>query len=58
LNDRNFPDGSENNARLALYTSAISQVAVEKNVSFVDLFAASQALYQASDAPLTLNGIH
>ncbi len=58
LNDRNMPDGSENNARLALYTAATRQVAVEKNVTFVDLFAASQALYQASDAPLTLNGIH
>ncbi|MDB4626296.1 GDSL-type esterase/lipase family protein [bacterium] len=58
LGDRNFPDGNENNARLALYTSAIRQVAVEKNASFVDLFAASQALYQASISPLTLNGIH
>ena len=58
LGDRNMPDGVENNARLALYTAALRQVAVEKNVTFVDLFAASQALYQASDKPLTLNGIH
>jgi len=58
IGDRNIPDGSENNVNLALYTAATRQVAVEKNVSFVDLFAASQALYQASDEPLTLNGIH
>jgi len=58
LKDRNMPDGVENNARLAFYTAALRQVAVEKNVTFVDLFAASQALYQASDKPLTLNGIH
>ncbi|XOV70737.1 MAG: PVC-type heme-binding CxxCH protein [Verrucomicrobiota bacterium] len=58
IDDRNIPDGTKNNANLALYTAATRQVAVEKNVSFVDLFAASQALYQASDEPLTLNGIH
>ena len=58
IGDRNIPDGSENNVNLALYTAATRQVAVEKNVSFVDLFAASQALYQASNEPLTLNGIH
>ena len=58
LGNRNMPDGVENNVRLALYTAALRQVAVEKNVTFVDLFAASQALYQASDKPLTLNGIH
>jgi azurin/glucose/arabinose dehydrogenase len=58
LGDRNMPNGQENNERLALYTAAIRQVAVENNVSFVDLFAASQALYQASEDPLTLNGIH
>jgi len=58
LGNRNLPDGSDNNPRLALYTAALRQVAIEKNVTFVDLFAASQALYQASDEPLTLNGIH
>ena len=59
MGDRNIPDGVENNARLALYTAALRRVAVEKNVTFVDLFAASQALSEHLDVlTLTLNGIH
>lgn len=58
LNDRNLPDGKENNARLALYTDAMAEVAKVKEVVFVDLFAPSQALYNSNDQPLTINGIH
>jgi mono/diheme cytochrome c family protein/lysophospholipase L1-like esterase len=53
-----FPDGSANNANLALYTDAIKQVAAEKGVAFIDLFTTSQALYAKETAPLTLNGVH
>jgi len=53
-----LPDGSANNANLALYTTAIQEVAAEKNVAFVDLFTTSQALYAKEAKPLTLNGIH
>jgi mono/diheme cytochrome c family protein/lysophospholipase L1-like esterase len=58
LNDPNMPDGSANNARLQLYTRAIAEVAEAKKVAFVDLFTPSQLLYQQSEKPLTLNGIH
>jgi mono/diheme cytochrome c family protein/lysophospholipase L1-like esterase len=53
-----FPDGSANNANLALYTAAIKEVAAEKSVAFVDLFTTSKALYAKETKPLTLNGVH
>lgn len=58
LKDRNLPDGSENNARLKLYTAAMAEVAAANNVPFVDLFTPSLALYRSSSKPLTINGIH
>ncbi|MGF1582184.1 MAG: PVC-type heme-binding CxxCH protein [Gemmataceae bacterium] len=58
LNDRNLPDGEENNKRLAMYTKAIAQVAKAHNVPFVDLFAPSKQLYAESESALTLNGVH
>ena len=58
LGDPLLPDGSANNANLALYTTAIKEVAAEKGVAFVDLFSATQALYAKAESPLTLNGIH
>ena len=53
-----LPDGSENNARLALYTKAMAEVAKAKGVLFVDLFEPSKDLYTKAAAPLTINGIH
>src|SRR5690606_3903775 len=47
-----------NNRRLAAYTQAMSEVAQEKEVGFVDLFNASQEMYGASEEPLTINGVH
>ncbi|MEX1048561.1 MAG: PVC-type heme-binding CxxCH protein [Akkermansiaceae bacterium] len=58
LRDPLMPDGTENNANLAIYSEAIKQVAAEKGVAFVDLFTTSQALYAKAKTPLTLNGIH
>jgi mono/diheme cytochrome c family protein/glucose/arabinose dehydrogenase/lysophospholipase L1-like esterase len=58
LGDPLLPDGKANNINLALYTKAMKEVADEKGVAFVDLFTTSQALYEASEAPLTLNGVH
>ncbi|MGB1129225.1 MAG: SGNH/GDSL hydrolase family protein, partial [Haloferula sp.] len=58
LEDPNLPDGSANNRNLRLYTQAIADVAEEKEVGYVDLFAPTQQLYATSDTPLTLNGIH
>jgi mono/diheme cytochrome c family protein/glucose/arabinose dehydrogenase len=53
----NFPDGSANNKNLALYTAAMAEVAKANSVPFVDLFAASQAVYGHAAKPLTINGI-
>ena len=58
LKDPNLPDGSANNLNLALYTTAIAEVAEEKGVAFVDLFNPTQKLYEEAKSPLTLNGIH
>jgi hypothetical protein len=54
----NLPNGAANNVNLALYTAAIKQVAEEKGVAFVDLFATTQARYTEAKTPLTMNGIH
>ena len=56
--DRNLPDGSANNRRLAQYREAIASVAADKSIAFVDLFEISQKLYDANAEPLTLNGVH
>ena len=58
LGDPNLPDGRENNARLAIYTKAMAEVARASNILFVDLFTPSQALYTSTAAPLTINGVH
>lgn len=58
LGDRNLPDGSANNKRLALYTAAMAEVAKANQVPFVDLFKASQELYSKDEKPLTINGVH
>ncbi|HEV3136852.1 MAG TPA: GDSL-type esterase/lipase family protein, partial [Pirellulales bacterium] len=58
LRDRNLPDGKENNARLALYTAAMAEVARANDVPFVDLFVPSLELYRKAGKPLTINGVH
>ncbi|HLU89814.1 MAG TPA: PVC-type heme-binding CxxCH protein, partial [Cyclobacteriaceae bacterium] len=58
LEDPNLPDGSENNRRLSAYTQAMAEVAQEKETGFVDLFNASQEMYESSEEPLTINGVH
>jgi len=56
--DPNFPDPTERNRLLALYTRAIQQVAQETGVPFVDLFQATLRLYAEAADALTVNGIH
>ncbi len=58
LNDPNLPDGSENNARLAMYTEAMAEVAKEHEVCFIDLFQPTGELYAGTEKPLTINGVH
>lgn len=58
LNSPDFPDGSENNLWLSIYTDAMARVAHDKKVTFVDVFAPTKALYESFDEPLTINGVH
>ncbi len=58
LNDPNLPDGIDNNRKLAMYAQAMAEVCGDKSVTFVDLFAPTQRLYDQLDQPLTINGIH
>ncbi len=58
LKSTHFQDGAANNRNLALYTAAMADVAKANSVPFVDLFAASTALFAESSTPLTINGIH
>jgi putative heme-binding domain-containing protein len=58
LDIRNWPDGKENNKRLARYTVAMAGVARANNVFFVDLFHPTQAVYTTAKKPLTINGVH
>ena len=58
LNDPNLPDGTESNARLKVYTTAIAEVAARNDLPFVDLYSPTKKLYESAKKPLTLNGIH
>ncbi|MBW3538914.1 MAG: HEAT repeat domain-containing protein [Planctomycetes bacterium] len=62
LGDRNLPDGTENNARLLLYTTAMREVAQAEGALFVDLSHPMQRQYeirrQKRQPPLSINGIH
>ncbi|MEO6035809.1 MAG: PVC-type heme-binding CxxCH protein, partial [Verrucomicrobiota bacterium] len=50
-----LPDPSEHNARLAIYSTAIAEVAKERGFPFISLF---DWMEKASKPPLTDNGIH
>lgn len=58
INDPNVPDGSQQNADLAMYTAALAKVADATGATFVDVFAPSKQLFEASDEQLTYNGVH
>ena len=55
---RDLPDPAANNQRLKLYTAAMGEVAKVDGAAFIDLFAPSPALFEASSSPLTINGVH
>ena len=58
LKSPNLPNGEAANKNLAAYTKATEAAAKEAGVAFVDLFNPSKKLYEESDEPLTINGIH
>lgn len=51
-----LPDGTRENAHLALYVEAMRKVAAAGNVGFVDLYQPSKALMEREAKPLTSNG--
>ncbi len=56
--NKNFHDGSANNANLERYTDAMARIAANHKVPFVDLFHKTQELYRTRTEPYTFNGIH
>ncbi len=54
----NVPDGKAHNVQLEAYTNATEAAAKEAGVGFVDLFHPSLKMFQAANAPLTINGVH
>jgi hypothetical protein len=54
---RDLPDGTKENANLALYAKAMAEVAAARQVEFVDLFDSTAKLYAGTmDQPFTRNG--
>ena len=51
-------DIAQRNRDLATYTAAMKDVAEELSVGFMDLFAPTRAIMEASERPLTFNGMH
>ena len=57
-----FPDVAvdiaQRNRDLALYADAAKEVAEDLSVGFTDIFSPTLAVMDASDAPLTIDGLH
>ncbi|ARA93533.1 dehydrogenase [Rhodothermaceae bacterium RA] len=51
-----LPDGTRENANLALYTGAMQEVAARHGVRFVDVFTPSKRWFETSEEPLTIDG--
>ncbi|MEZ4701049.1 MAG: GDSL-type esterase/lipase family protein [Rhodothermales bacterium] len=57
LTDRyDIPDGTRENANLALYTDAMREVAAANNVHFLDVFAPTKKWFAGADQ-LTIDGV-
>ena len=53
---RDLPNGKTENENLWLYTLAMKEIAQQNKVLFVDAFSPSKSWYEASKAPLTIDG--
>ncbi|MBC8355253.1 MAG: HEAT repeat domain-containing protein [Planctomycetes bacterium] len=58
VGNKHIPNGEELNADLAIYTKAIAEVAEASGATFVDVFAPTLRLFDASDEQLTSNSVH
>ncbi len=50
------PDGKVENEQLALYTEAMSEVALSHQVPFLDVFSVSRDWFAKASSPLTIDG--
>ncbi len=53
---KDLPDGKQENKNLSLYTDAMKEVALENQVLFIDAYAPSLKWFQNNDEPLTIDG--
>jgi mono/diheme cytochrome c family protein/glucose/arabinose dehydrogenase len=53
---RDLPNGTVENANLALYTAAMAEIAKQRQVGFVNLFEPTIKLYPTLGQPFTRNG--
>jgi mono/diheme cytochrome c family protein/glucose/arabinose dehydrogenase len=53
---RDLPDGTKENANLALYAAAMEAVAKKHGLTYIDLFAPTKRLYETTDGPFTTGG--
>ncbi len=54
-----LPDGTRENANLALYTQAIQRVSTRHEITFVDLYSPTLAAFRKkTGGPFTINGCH
>ncbi len=53
-----YPDPTQHNIILELYTAAMKEVAGHLNIGFIDLFAPSSNAMKDTTARITMNGIH
>lgn len=54
-----LPEGTKENANLALYTKATAEVAEKRGVAFVDLYSALKPVFdQQTGLQYTINGVH
>ncbi len=58
LKNPHITDGKQNNVNIELYSRAIEELASQHGAVFVDLFGPSKKLYESSDQPLSINGVH
>ena len=50
------PNGAKENANLSLYASAMSEVAADNNILYIDAFSPTEEWYAQSQKPLTIDG--
>lgn len=53
---RDLPTGEAENTNLKLYAAAIERVAKKHNLTFIDLFGPTQAIYSSAQQPFTTGG--